>query len=63
MRFLVNDFYHDVARCHERALIRVESVLLRVSGSYTINTGFYAIHPYFRLEENFIPRLMRGRLL
>jgi len=62
-RFLANGFYQDAVRCLRRADIKVGPALLKASGSYTVDPGFYMVYPYFKPEEDPIPSLEKNEKL
>ena len=62
-RFLANGFYQDALRCYRRAEVRIGQLVLRASGSHTMEPGFYAIYPYFKPEDSPIPSLKKSEEL
>jgi DNA topoisomerase IA len=62
-RFLANGFYKDAVRCIRRADVRVGPAVLKASGSHTVESGFYAVYPYFKPEDSPIPSLRMGEEL
>lgn len=59
-RFVANAFFSDAQIVRQKGLIRIAGVELYSSGRYFARTGFYDVFPYFKPQEELIPKLKVG---
>lgn len=56
-RFLANVYSSNAKLLKQHALIRVGEIILKTAGSRIEDVGFYKVYPYFKPEENPLPKM------
>ncbi len=56
-RFLANVYSSNAKLLKQRALIKVGEIMLKTVGGRIEDVGFYKVYPYFKPEENPIPKM------
>lgn len=62
-RFLANAYMGDAILVRQSAIILAGGVAFKAFGRYLEEPGFYVVYPYFKPEEDALPRLSPGEFL